>query len=260
MRWMRPAVRRWSTVAADALDAHRAEIDELNVFPVPDGDTGTNLSLTLRAAAEAVGGRSGRHGGRERVLARWREGAVLGARGNSGVIIAQVLRGLADGVDGSEACDGVDARGRIALGRRSGLRIGGRPIEGTILSVARAAADAARCGLDDQPSSSEFKTAAWAALRRTTDQLPVLAQAGVVDAGGRGLVVLIDALGQPSPGLPSSRPRLHPPRVPDRAWKRPANPAAPTTTTRCSICCALTRSTPRFFGRNFPRSVTRWSW
>ena len=188
-----PAVRRWSILAADAMDAHRAEIDELNVFPVPDGDTGTNLSLTLRAAAEALAADPADTAG-EAVRA-WAKGAVLGARGNSGVIISQVLCGLADGVDGSEACDGSMFAGALRSAADQAYASVANPLEGTILSVARAAADAAGAG-SMTSVVQRVQEAAWAALRRTIDQLPVLTQAGVVDAGGRGLVVLIDALGQ----------------------------------------------------------------
>ena len=139
-----PAVRRWSVLAADAMDAHRAEIDELNVFPVPDGDTGTNLSLTLRAAAEALAADPADTAGE--AFRAWAKGAVLGARGNSGVIVSQVLCGLADGVDGSEACDGSLLAGALRSAADQAYASVADPLEGTILSVARAAADAAGAG------------------------------------------------------------------------------------------------------------------
>src|SRR6266496_1110967 len=92
-----PAVRRWSLAAAAALAAHQDEIDDLNVYPVPDGDTGTNLALTLRAAADALAADASATGaGALRVMAR---GAVMGARGNSGVIVSQILLGFADAVE-----------------------------------------------------------------------------------------------------------------------------------------------------------------
>ncbi|MCO7220113.1 DAK2 domain-containing protein, partial [Klenkia sp. PcliD-1-E] len=97
------AVGRWSRAAADALRASRGELDDLNVFPVPDGDTGTNLLLTARAAADAVGEgpeASSDDAATGSVWARWARGAVLGARGNSGAILAQLLRGLADDLAG----------------------------------------------------------------------------------------------------------------------------------------------------------------
>jgi fatty acid kinase len=198
-----PAVRRWSILAADAMDAHRAEIDELNVFPVPDGDTGTNLSLTLRAAAEALAADPADTAGG--AFRAWAKGAVLGARGNSGVIVSQVLCGLADGVDGSEACDGSMFAVALRSAADQAYASVANPLEGTILSVARAAADAA--GVGSMASVVQrVQEAAWEALRRTIDQLPVLTQAGVVDAGGRGLVVLIDALGQAVTGMAIAAP------------------------------------------------------
>jgi len=199
------AVRRWCSAVVDGLDARRGEIDDLNVFPIPDGDTGTNLALTLHGAADAVAAdRSGTVGG---VLAAMAKGALLGARGNSGVIVSQILSGLA------EACDGaVEADGRLLV---TGLRLAtdaayaavADPVEGTMLSVVRAGAEAAE-ELGDAPELADAVTAAaagaTAALADTPQQLAALAEAGVVDAGGCGLVILLDALaavitGQGSP-------------------------------------------------------------
>ena len=229
--------------AADALDAHRAEIDALNVFPVPDGDTGTNLALTLRAAADALSAPI-RPTRRPRRCGRWRTGAVLGARGNSGVIISpdparagrrrRRHRGLRRGA--------TLAGGAAARRAEQAYAAVADPVEGTILSVARAAADAAAVSGDGAPwptvVSAALARRPREALRRTPDQLPVLARAGVVDAGGRGLVVLLDALGRASSpdavGTPVAPPRAVRSR---RAAKRPASPAAPSTATRCSTCC-----------------------
>ncbi|MGI8760489.1 MAG: DAK2 domain-containing protein [Jatrophihabitantaceae bacterium] len=189
------AVRRWSITAHDSLAAHRVEIDELNVFPVPDGDTGTNLVLTLRSAADAVATDAPGTGAGAalRSLAR---GAVLGARGNSGVIMSQLLRGLADAAGTRTDCDSEVLRAGLVLGVGQAYRAVAAPVEGTILSVARAAADAVPAGA--ARSLGEFAAAVVAAadeaLGRTTAQLPMLARAGVVDAGGRGLVLVLDAL------------------------------------------------------------------
>ena len=210
------AVRRWCSAAVDGLDARQGEIDDLNVYPIPDGDTGTNLALTMHGAADAVAAdRSGTVGG---VLAAMAKGALLGARGNSGVILSRIILGLA------EACDGaVEADGRLLV---KGLRLAtdaaylavADPVEGTMLSVVRRSAEAAE-GLGDSPDLAAVVSAAAAgateALAGTPDQLAVLAEAGVVDAGGCGLVVLLDALaavvtGQPAPGpaqLPPARSR-----------------------------------------------------
>jgi uncharacterized protein len=188
-----PAVRRWSIAAAEAMAAHRAEIDELNVFPVPDGDTGTNLALTLRAACDALAADAAMTvADALRSLAK---GAVLGARGNSGVIVSQILRGFAEAVDGA-VCDAKGLQAALQRAADHAYAAVAQPLEGTILTVARAASDAGAAVRD--PDLAAVITAAVAgasnALDRTTAQLPALARAGVVDAGGRGLVVMLDAL------------------------------------------------------------------
>ncbi len=194
------AVRRWSSSAADALAHHQDEIDELNVYPVPDGDTGTNLALTMRAAATAVSSdRSARVGD---VLAALARGAVLGARGNSGVILAQILRGIADALAGEEACAAAALAAALRCGADLAYTAVAEPVEGTMLSVMAAAADAAQAAADAGPDADDAigavseaaLTGAQAALARTPEQLPELARAGVVDAGGRGLVVVFEAL------------------------------------------------------------------
>jgi DAK2 domain fusion protein YloV len=210
------AVRRWSRAAVESLDAHRAEIDELNVFPVADGDTGTNLSMTMRAAADALGahGANGADGaaGALRVLAR---GAVLGARGNSGVIVSQVLRGIADAAAGAPECDGVLLRSGLLLGAEQAWAAVADPVEGTILTVARAAADAAAGATTLFEVTRRAAAAAETALQHTPEQLPELALAGVVDAGGRGLVLLLDALARTVTGQAGPPPEL--PRSPRSA-------------------------------------------
>ena len=189
-----PAVRRWSIAAADALAVHRVEINELNVFPVPDGDTGTNLALTLRAACDALSAdASATAAAALRAMAR---GAVMGARGSSGVIMSQILRGFADAIDNDCDADGLQVALRQAA--EHAYAAVADPLEGTILSVARAAAEAAAVTSENGRTLASVVSAAFAgaatALDRTTEQLPALARAGVVDAGGRGLVVLLDAL------------------------------------------------------------------
>jgi DAK2 domain fusion protein YloV len=195
------AVRRWATTCCDALAAHRAEIDALNVFPVPDRDTGSNLLATMQAGLDAVlrdpGGDTGAPGEAVAVLAR---GALMGARGNSGVILSQVLRGLAEPLTGS----GVGAATWDGAALREGLRRAdelataavSNPVSGTVLTVLHAAAQAAAAvGSDELAEVAAAATvAAEAALADTPRQLPALATAGVVDAGGRGLTVLLDAL------------------------------------------------------------------
>ena len=229
------AVRRWCTASVAALEAARAEIDQLNVYPVPDGDTGTNLLLTLRAADEAV--RTDPPGDLAATLGSMARGAVLGARGNSGVIASQILRGLAESLAPTTGADGDAAAGdaagpgggpvetgpggaalAVALGWAADLawEAVGDPVEGTMLSVVRAAATAAGTAGDSLPDVARAAAAGAAgALERTPSQLPVLARAGVVDAGGRGLCLLLDALAgvvgaEPAAALVPVRPRAAP--------------------------------------------------
>ncbi len=199
-----PAVRRWSIAAADALAEHRAEIDELNVFPVPDGDTGTNLALTMRAASDALAADPSATGAAAlRVMAR---GAVMGARGNSGVIVSQILLGFADAVEVD--CDAPAMQLALRKAAEHAYAAVAEPLEGTILTVARAAADAAALTPDGAHTLASVVRAALSgaatALDHTTEQLPALARAGVVDAGGRGLVVLLDALASVVTGAAST--------------------------------------------------------
>ena len=187
------AIRRWSALAARALGDRRAEIDDLNVYPVPDGDTGTNLAQTARSAADAAAtDASGDAGG---VLRSMAKAAVLGAQGNSGVILSQVLCGLADAFDGAVTGDGVLLATALRQAADTAWTAVSEPVEGTILSVARAAADAAEAAPGELADViGAAVDGAVAALGRTPNQLEVLAAAGVVDAGGRGLVVFLQAL------------------------------------------------------------------
>lgn len=187
------AVRRWSRESVASLEAHRSEIDRLNVFPVHDSDTGTNLVLTLRAGAGALDA-DGTDDAAEalQLLAR---GAVRGASGNSGNIVAQLLRGIADAASEVPRCDGAALREGLRRGAVQARAAVADPVEGTILTVAAAAAAAIP---DGAVSVGEVAALALAAadeaLSRTPDQLAVLARAGVVDAGAQGLVLLLEAL------------------------------------------------------------------
>lgn len=190
------AVVGWMAQAVDLLGAARDEIDRLNVFPVPDGDTGTNLYLTLEAAAAASAAGITRLDETADAMAR---GALMGARGNSGVITSQILRGFADACEGIAGdADAVTLATALARAADSAYAAVAAPREGTILSVARGAADGAAMASAQAGSVTEVSAAALAsareALARTPDQLQVLRDAGVVDAGGRGLVVLLEAL------------------------------------------------------------------
>ncbi len=178
----------------DALRLHQADINRLNVYPVPDGDTGTNMALTLEAVVHELQ-EVDPGAGLAAVCKAIGHGSLMGARGNSGVILSQLLRGMSERMaDGGEAGVGpeilVDAIGHAAdLARRAVVR----PVEGTILTVASAAAAGAVNGSGLVGVVESARSEAADALARTPEMLPVLAQAGVVDAGGSGYLLLLDA-------------------------------------------------------------------
>ncbi|CAN5196242.1 DAK2 domain-containing protein [soil metagenome] len=192
-------VLRFTEVALSALASAREEIDALNVYPVPDGDTGTNMFLTFESAREAM--LAAEPPGDLRIaLAAFARGALLGARGNSGVILAELVgalcRSLAEAKPDDRAAT-VFAAG-LARATQASYAAVGQPVEGTILSVARAASDAAEeVAADDRKRLGHVirhaAAAAREALLRTPEQLKILHDAGVVDAGGRGLCVILDA-------------------------------------------------------------------
>ena len=190
-------VKRWCRLSVDALGQARAAIDALNVFPVPDADTGTNLHITLMSAAEAVESLPPGAGAAEVWHAAAR-GALLGACGNSGIIVSQLLRGLADVCAPEPRCDGAVVARALAHAAASARAAVSRPAEGTVLTVADAAALAGTGVTGDRATLAAVVTAAATAARealaRTRDQLDVLAASGVVDAGAAGLCVLLDAL------------------------------------------------------------------
>ncbi len=202
------ALRDWAHTAVSDLITHIDEINRLNVFPVADSDTGANMLFTMRSAlAEANAGASteGGPGCAARVAAALSAGALDGARGNSGVILSQILRGIAD-VSATAAADSggeLPEMDAVILGAalQRGVELvitsmGGEEVPGTIVSVLRAAAGAVEeCANDGlAPAITAAGDAAVVALEKTTEQLDVLADAGAVDAGGRGLLVLLDAL------------------------------------------------------------------
>jgi DAK2 domain fusion protein YloV len=199
------AARRWAVTARALLSEARERIDALNVFPVPDGDTGTNMFLTVDGALDLVRGQHEVAGAPLRLdqgLALLARGMLLSARGNSGVILSQLARGMSEAV--AEAGPGVHHMGPEVLAdafeRAADVAWAGvsRPVEGTILSVASGAAAGARSALAQGGTTYAVALAALeaarAALAQTPEQLPRLAQAGVVDAGGAGLVLVIEAL------------------------------------------------------------------
>ncbi|MGW1512582.1 DAK2 domain-containing protein [Streptomyces sp. NPDC002394] len=200
------AVRTWCARALDALGQEREAIDAINVYPVADGDTGTNLYLTAEAAHQAVEAvfAASAPDTAETVRAM-AHGALLGARGNSGTILAQLLRGMAAVL--AEGRDGDHLARALAEAAASARRAVAHPVEGTVLTVATAAADGCAGGGTLADVAARAHDAAGAALAATPAQLDVLGRAGVVDAGGRGLVAVLGALLETVTG-----------RAPDREW------------------------------------------
>jgi len=184
----------WARRALSELERKRAEINELNVFPVPDGDTGSNMAHTMAAAVDAAAELPDSAGLTE-VAEALAVGAVRGARGNSGVVLSQILRGFAQAANNG-AMEGEMLA--VALSNAVGFvdRAIAEPVEGTIITVLRAAADAARpnAHLPLVDVASAATAAAQDALRLTQTQLPALREAGVVDAGGAGLVAVLNTL------------------------------------------------------------------
>jgi len=179
--------------AVAGLEAHVDEVNALNVFPVPDGDTGSNMLATVRAAldeAERVA-----DPGADRVAAAASRGALLGARGNSGVIASQILRGLSEALGGKRRFNGLDLAHALREGSRTAYGAVAKPVEGTILTVIREAADAA---VEQAERTNDVEAvltatvdAAEASVARTPTLLAILREAGVVDSGGQGLYRLL---------------------------------------------------------------------
>jgi DAK2 domain fusion protein YloV len=201
----------WADRGGELLEASRASIDALNVFPVPDGDTGTNLCLTWQAATDAlnassVAGSPEASASLAEAATRWSRAALLGARGNSGVIMAQLLRGMAGTFvehaarSGHSGLDPESSARVLVAGLTRAVELGyagvARPVEGTILTVASAAANAATNAVAEGllPMVGAAVEAAADALARTPQQLAVLARAGVVDAGAQGWVLVLEGL------------------------------------------------------------------
>ncbi len=178
------------------LEEHREAINALNVFPVPDGDTGSNMSATMQAAVRDIQTSSESLAGV--VAAKIAHGALLGARGNSGVILSQILRGLAQGLDKKSTFDASDLANAFQEASRLAYRAVIKPVEGTILTVVRETAEAtkksAERGDDLVGLMQEAVTAARQSVARTPDLLPTLKQAGVVDSGGQGFCTILEGI------------------------------------------------------------------
>jgi len=182
--------------AAAALEVNKQHINELNVFPVPDGDTGTNMSMTMCAGATEL--RRKKPNGVGEVAKCTADALLRGARGNSGVILSLLFRGLSKVLKGKETCDAYDFALALNEGVEAAYNAVMKPAEGTILTVSRlsasAASDFAETGNDIELLLSCALETAKDALAQTINQNPVLKKAGVVDAGGKGYVVILEAM------------------------------------------------------------------
>ncbi len=201
--------------AARSIEENKQRLNDLNVFPVPDGDTGTNMGLTIGAAASALESRT------DTAVSAIADTAAMallrGARGNSGVILSLLFRGFSKTLKGCDACDGLRLADALANGSETAYKAVMKPTEGTILTVARVAAEAAQNRAmetsDPVPVLAAAFEASQHALYETTAQNPVLARANVVDAGGAGWVVVLSAMlrvlrgeaaGSDSPSAPAA--------------------------------------------------------
>ncbi len=183
-------------VGAASLEEHRETINALNVFPVPDGDTGSNMYATIQAAFRDVINCEDTSAGV--ISARLAHGALLGARGNSGVIFSQILRGLAQGLEKKQTFSALDLALALDEAQRLAYRAVIKPVEGTILTVVRETAEAAmtsaKRGDDLVAMMQEAIIAARQSVAHTPDLLPTLKQAGVVDAGGQGFCTILEGV------------------------------------------------------------------
>ena len=188
--------RRMAISAAAAIEIHKQQLNDLNVFPVPDGDTGTNMSMTINAAASDL--RKAEDPSLEKAAAITASAMLRGARGNSGVILSLLLRGISRCLKGAETADGVLWAQALQEGVDAAYKAVMKPAEGTILTVSRLAAAAALRAAQENNHIEFVQEAAIAeakvALADTVNQNPVLKKAGVVDAGGQGWVFVLEAM------------------------------------------------------------------
>ncbi len=185
-------LRSFVVTFRDALMEHKAVVNNLNVYPVPDGDTGTNMSLTLDSVVADLPEPGSAMADVCKAISH---GSLMGARGNSGVIMSQILRGLSAGLTDHEEATGAHFSAALTAAAEAAYGAVGNPVEGTILTVVREAAEAAATSgeTDLLPVMEAAREGAAVALEKTPTLLPVLAEAGVVDSGGTGLLLFFDA-------------------------------------------------------------------
>ncbi|MCL4530534.1 MAG: DAK2 domain-containing protein [Chloroflexi bacterium] len=190
------AVKRLVEAGLTWLKTNQQTVNSLNVFPVPDGDTGTNMTLTMTSAWNEIKDSGEKHAGK--MAAMVAKGALMGARGNSGVILSQLWRGFARGIQDSEVIDAASLVKGFMDARDTAYKGVVKPVEGTILTVSKDTATAAEAALAEMQDPIEVLaccvSAADASVARTPDLLPVLKQAGVVDSGGKGLFFILEGM------------------------------------------------------------------
>ncbi|MBO7377735.1 MAG: DAK2 domain-containing protein, partial [Clostridia bacterium] len=175
------------------LTEHKKEVNDLNVFPVPDGDTGTNMEFTMRGA---IKGAESAEGDLSDVSKSMAKGSLMGARGNSGVILSQFLKGISIGFQEIRTAGAKELVSAFQTGVKYAYKSVLKPTEGTILTVMREATDYAEAGLTASSTVegvlTDFLKEAKASLKRTPDLLPVLKKAGVIDSGAQGLIYIVE--------------------------------------------------------------------
>jgi len=204
------------------IEQHVDEVNELNVFPVPDGDTGINMFLTMKSAIEAAERADPSSAGI--VAASAAKGAILGARGNSGVILSQIMRGIAKGLEGKETFSFADFAHSLRIASEQAYRVVEKPVEGTILTVIKETSDEASRVAEKKAGFARAITAvvvrARKTVKKTPEMLPVLKEAGVVDAGAKGLYYFFKGM---ESAICRSKPSSHTRST--RKTHRPAPPA-----------------------------------
>ncbi len=194
--WHGQHLRQSLLASAAFVEQHAAALNALNVYPVPDGDTGTNMYLTLQAAVKPIAA-SPSHSAAE-VMQSVSRGALMGSRGNSGVILSQVLRGMAESLTGKEQISATDFAAAMQAATTRAYKAVQRPVEGTILTVVREMSEAAQKAAAEEDSFSHVLHSACnegrASVARTPQLLEKLRQAGVVDAGGQGIYLFFDGI------------------------------------------------------------------
>ncbi|MGU8235706.1 DAK2 domain-containing protein [Clostridium perfringens] len=180
--------------AANKLELQSEYVNSLNVFPVPDGDTGTNMSMTFRAAVKEIEGMDNKNIGE--VSKKLAKGALMGARGNSGVILSQILRGISKGLEGKEEADASEFANALLEGSKSAYKAVMRPTEGTVLTIVRTAGEVAVALKEDNITElmREVCRESKIMLDKTPEMLPALKKAKVVDSGGMGLLIILQGM------------------------------------------------------------------